>query len=84
MKLHIPTIALLMFTATSALAQSGSATVTGAIDTNKNRTSATEAKEGTKAGNRQAVMPANAGNEAAQQQPTKPNQPKTPEDSKPH
>ena len=80
----ISTVALLIFTTSSALAQSGSATVTGAVDVSKNRTTATEAKEDTKAGNKQAVSPANAGNEAAQQQSAKPNLPKAPEDSKPH
>jgi hypothetical protein len=84
MKLHISTIAILVFTATSAFAQSGSTAVTGAIDTNKNRTTATEAKEDTKAGNKQAVSPANAGNEAAKQQSENPNKPKAPGDSKPH
>lgn len=81
----ILTVALLTLTATQVLAQGGSATVTGAIDANKNRTTATEAKQGTKAGNRQAIMPANAGAEAAQQQPTKPNRrPKTQDEPKPH
>jgi hypothetical protein len=81
MKLHISTLAFLMFTATSAFAQNGSTAVTGAVDANKNPTTATEAKEDTKAGNKQAVSPANAGNEAAQKQSEKP---KTPDDSKPH
>ncbi len=79
----ISTIAFLTFSATASLAQNSSATVTGAVDTAKNRTSATEAKEDTRAGNKQAVSPANAGNQAAQQQPTRPDQPKAPEDSKP-
>lgn len=81
---RISTIVLLTLTATAALAQNNSATVTGAVDTNKNRTSATEAKEDTKAGNKQAINPANAGTEAVQQQPTKPNEPKAPDNSKPH
>jgi hypothetical protein len=84
MKLHISTIAILVFTATSAFAQSGSTAVTGAIDTNKNRTTATEAKEDTKAGNKQAVSPANAGNEAAKHQSENPNKPNALGDSKPH
>lgn len=84
MKPHIPLIALALLAATPAFAQNGSAVVTGAVDANKTRTSATEAKEDTKAGNKQAVSPANAASEAAQQQPDKPNQPKPPGDSKPH
>ena len=84
MKLHIPAFVLFAVATTSALAQSGSATVTGAIDVNKNRTTATEAREGTKAGNKQTISPANAGNEAALQHPAKPNKTKAPGDSKPH
>lgn len=84
MKLHISTIALWAFTATAALAQNSSTAVTGAIDASKNQTTATEAKEDTKAGNRQAVMPKNAGNDAAAQQPTKPSETKPSESPKPH
>jgi len=81
----ISTVALLIFTATAAMAQTTSATVTGATDVSKNRTTATEAKEDTKAGNKQAIAPANAGNEAAQQTSGTANKPKTPDnDSKPH
>jgi len=84
MKLQVSLIALALLTAAPAFAQNGSAVVTGAVDADKNRTSATEAKEDTKAGNKQAVSPANAGSEAAQQQSDKPNQPKQPGDPKPH
>ena len=78
MKLLLSTTALLILATTIALAQSNSAAVTGAVDANKNRTTATEAKEDTKAGNKQAISPANAGNEAAQKQSS--TQPKQPND----
>jgi hypothetical protein len=84
MKPYISLIASALLTATPAFAQNSSAVVTGAVDAQKNRTSATEAKEDTKTGNKQAVSPANAASAAAQQQPDKPNQPKPPGDSKPH
>ncbi|MEI9930545.1 MAG: hypothetical protein WDM89_08350 [Rhizomicrobium sp.] len=82
MKQLLSTTTLLVLATTVALAQSNSAAVTGAVDANKNRTTATEAKEDTKAGNKQAISPANAGNEAAQKQSS--TQPKQPDDSKPH
>ena len=84
MKPNIPLIAIALLAATPAFAQNSSAVVIGAVDAQKNRTSATEAKEDTKAGNKQAVSPANAGSEAAKQQSDKPNQTKPPGDSKPH
>ncbi|HTT99096.1 MAG TPA: hypothetical protein VMF58_13680 [Rhizomicrobium sp.] len=82
----ISTLAFLAFASTAALAQSGSATVTvtGAVDTSKNRTSATEAKEDTKAGNKQAISPANAGNQAAQQSAPAGKPKASDNDSKPH
>jgi hypothetical protein len=80
----IQAVAFLTFTATAALAQTGTATVTGAIDASKNRTTATEAKHGTRAGNRQAIMPANAGNEAAQQISHSNKKPDTSDGAKPH
>ncbi len=61
-------VALLCVVAASPLRAGSAAIVTGAIDFPKNRTSATSAVEGTCAGFRQAVAPANAGTEAAQQQ----------------
>lgn len=61
-------VALLCVIAASPLRAGSAAIVTGAIDFPKNRTSATSAPEGTCAGYRQAVAPANAGTEAAQQQ----------------
>ena len=65
MKPLAPLAALVIFAASSAFAQGNSSAVTGAIDAPKNRTSATEAKEDTRAGNKQAISPANAGTEAA-------------------
>ena len=61
-------VALLCVVAASPLRAGSAAIVTGAIDFPKNRTSATSAIEGTCAGYRQAIAPANAGTEAAQQQ----------------
>ena len=60
--------ALACVVAASPLRAGSAAIVTGAIDFPKNRTSATSAIEGTCAGYRQAIAPANAGTEAAQQQ----------------
>ncbi len=57
MKPNVPLIAIALMAATPAFAQNSSAVVTGAVDAQKNRTSATEAKEDTKAGNKQAVSP---------------------------
>ncbi len=61
-------VALLCVVAATPLRAGTAAIITGAIDFPKNRTSATSAPEGSCIGYRQAVAPANAGTEAAQQQ----------------